>query len=517
LRFRVRQPGGFCGTDAFMTVTATEGPTNLSLAHRLRFLARDSALYGGAAAVRKAFALITFPLLARHFSVADYGTIDYFSVVGALLAVLFIFGQDSSVARFFYEYSGERERRQLISQSLVLQLAGLLAMLPVLWMAADQLADWMSASADAERLLKLVLLQVPFLLLINFSQNLLKWTFARTQFLLLSLGSTAANLVLLLFGVLVLRIGVAGVFVVYLVVQAAFGLLGLIMIRRWLVVPSSLTYLRQLVPYAVPFGIIGCIAALVPAIERGVVSELLGAHDLGLYAAGTKVALLMTMLVTAFQTAWGPFSLAIYKEADAGETYNWVVRVFVLGICAAVLSLSAVAQPMIHLLASDRYAGAAVVVFPLAMGLAIQATSWITELGITLSKKSYLGLYSYVVFLMGTFIAIHLLVSTFALAGVALGVLVGHVLKAFTAAWLAQRAHPLPWEYGPMIGVLAATVAIGLAGMWATAMVSGLSGSAVFAVGTLAVMGAGCLVLFDESDRRRIGRSVRQLARRRTR
>lgn len=497
-----------------MVVTDTNDPSKLSLAHRLRFLARDSILYGGAAAVNKAFALITFPLLARYFSVADYGTIDYFSVVGYLLAVFFIFGQDSAVARFFYEYGDEGARRQLISQSLVLQLAGLLAVLPVLWMMAARVAAWLAVSPDAELLLKLVLLQVPFLLLINFSQNLLKWTFARTRFLVLSLGATATNLVLLLVAVLVLRVGVAGVFVVFLVVQGTFGLLGLALIRRWLVVPSGFAYLRHLVPFAVPFGIIGVSAALVPAIERAVVSNLLGERELGLYAAGTKVAMLMVMLVTAFQTAWGPFSLAIFKEEDAADTYNWVVRVFVLGICAAVLCLSAVAEPMIQILASDRYSGAAVVVFPLAMGLAIQATSWITELGITLSKKSYLGLVSYLAFLAGTFLAIQLLVGPLALVGVALGVLVGHVLKAWTASWLAQRAHPLPWEFGPVIAVLAATLAIGLAGTWATAAVSGVAGSAVFALGALGVTLVGWLALFTEADRRRIAGAVSRLARR---
>ena len=71
-------------------------PSRLNIGQRLRFVARDSALYGGAAALNKAFALITFPLLARHFSVADYGLIDFFSVLAGLLATFFIFGQGSA-------------------------------------------------------------------------------------------------------------------------------------------------------------------------------------------------------------------------------------------------------------------------------------------------------------------------------------------------------------------------------------------------------------------------------------
>jgi O-antigen/teichoic acid export membrane protein len=496
-----------------VAVTTPDDPSPLGLAHRLKFLARDSLLYGGAGAVSKAFGLITFPLLARYFSVADYGVIDFFAVVGSLLAIFFIFGQDSAVARFFYEYKDEKERRQLISQSLMLQLACLLAVLPILWSGAESVAGRFGTAPESERLMKIVLLQVPFLVLLNFSQNLLKWTFARARFLFITLGSTAAKLVCLLIALLLLRVSIAGVFIVFLMVQGAFAVIGLLLIRRWLVVPRRFTYLKELVPFAIPFGVIGCIAAFVPALERALVVDLLGSHDLGLYAAGTKVAMLMTMLVTAFQTAWGPFSLAIYKEDNAGDTYNWVVRTFVLITCTATLSLSAVAQPVLHVLASDRYAGAVIVVFPLAMGLAIQGTSWITEVGIGLSKKSYLGLFSYVAFVVGTFVAIQALATPFALLGVALGVMVGHALKALVASWLAQRAYPLPWEFGPVVGVLAATVVVGLAGTWATTALSGVVGSSVFALGMMAVLVGGWFGLFSSSDRRRIIGAVRVLVR----
>lgn len=495
--------------------TRAQDPSALSLLHRLKFLARDSALYGGAAAVTKAFVgLVTFPLLAGYFSVAQYGLIDYFMVLGHLILMFFIFGQDSAVARFFYEHEDEEYRRQLITQSLLLQLVVTVAVVPLLWMRVGNLVGPFAYAPESQRILKLVLLQMPFLVIVNFAQSVLVVTFRRASFLLLGLGSAAATLVLLLVAILVLRVPPEGVFLVFLVVQSAFGVVGLAMIRRWLVVPRGLRCLRELVPYAIPFGVIGCIAAFVPALERTLVRQLLGAHQLGIYAAATKVAMLMAMLVTAFQTAWGPFSLAIHKEDDAADTYNWVVRLFVLLICAAVLSLSALAQPVLNLLASGRYAGSAIIVFPLAMGLAIQATGWITEIGIGLSKKSYLGLLSYTSFLVGTYVAIRLLVPIYSILGVALGVMVGYALKASTSSWLAQRAHPLAWELGPVVAILATTVVIGLGGMWTTGAISGLTGSAVFAAGALGITLAGWIGLFTGHDRQRIVRTVRLLARR---
>lgn len=90
-------------------------PRGLSQRGRLSFLLKDSALYGGAAAISKSFSIITFPLLARHFSIADYGIIDFFGVLASFIGILVIFGQDSAVARFFFEYEDKDKRQQLIS------------------------------------------------------------------------------------------------------------------------------------------------------------------------------------------------------------------------------------------------------------------------------------------------------------------------------------------------------------------------------------------------------------------
>ncbi|RZB31517.1 MAG: hypothetical protein SRB2_04486 [Desulfobacteraceae bacterium Eth-SRB2] len=481
-----------------------DDPSRLSIRHRLRFLAKDSVLYGGATALNKAFALITFPLLARHFSVSDFGVIDFFTVISTLLATFFIFGQDSAVARFFYEYENEDARRQIISQSFFLQIGFVLLALPLLWIAAGMWAENLSEAPKSELLLKIVLLQVPFQVLNNFSQILLKWTFSRIRYLIISLGTVVLNVTLLLFAILVLKIGVEGVFLIYLVVRISFGILGLTFIRTWLVIPNGFAFLRELVPFALPFGIISCIGAFVPALERSLVNSLLGANDLGLYAAGAKIAMLIALVNQAFYTAWGPFSLAIHRDPDAAHTYNYVLKAFTLGISVAVLLLSAIAQPAILLLASDRYAGAAIVVFPLSMALGIKGTVWITEIGITLSKKSFLNLYSFAAFLFVTAIAGYGLGVKYGLLGVALGVLFGQTARAFSGSWLAQHVYRLPWPFRPVLALMGVTIAIGVFGMWAGVEFGGTASRSIYTVGTLIVPIVGWFLLFTVKERQRL-------------
>lgn len=477
-------------------------PVGLSVRGRLGFLLKDSALYGGAAAISKAFALITFPLLARHFTVAEYGVLDYFLVLASFLAIFFIFGQDSAVARYFYEYEGSEDRRQLISQSLVFQLTGLLLLLPLLWLGADWVSGLLIEAPERVLLFKIVLLQLPFMLLINFSKNLLKWAFDRALFLTMTLGYTVVHVSLLVIAVLVFDVGIAGVLTVSLVASATFGILGLFFIRKWLTRPKNFQRLREMLPYAIPIGIICVAAAFSPTLERTLTDSLLGTEKLGLYAAATKIAMLIGLLVGAFQTAWGPFSLSLYKQDDAGETYNRVFKLFALGVCLVALMITSLAQPLIHFLATDRYSGAIIVVFPLVMGLAIQATSWITEIGIGISKRSYLNLYSYTLSILSTLVGIWFLTPIFGLLGVGIGVLIGQIVKALAASWLAQQAYPLPWQYTPVLIVIGLTLFMGFLSLWIGNEFGMMTTNIMLGLSVILIILIGWRFLLNSSERK---------------
>ena len=477
---------------------------------RLGFLIKDSFVYGGAAAISQAFSLITFPLLTRHFSVAEYGALDYFMVLTSFLATFFILGQDSGVARYFYEYEDRTERCQLISESLVIQLAGLALILPLLWLVADWLASLLPEVPYSVWLFKIVLLQLPFLLLINFSQNLLKWTFARSQYLIMSLGFTVVRAAMLVGVLLSLDVGIEEVLLISLANSIVFGVVGTLLVRGWLVLPTNFRYSRQMLRFSIPIGVICALGAFSPSLERTLIEQLLGTGDLGLYAAGTKIAMLIGLVAGAFQISWGPFSLSIYQQADAGQTYNWVLKLFAMLMCVMVLVLTLLALPLIKFLASDRYVGAVVVVFPLAMGLAIEATSWITEIGIGFSKRSYLSLYGYALFVVATFAGIVFLAPVLGLLGLAVAVMIGQIAKALLISWLAQRAYPMPWHYAPVVAVLSLTLIIGLVSFEIGQRWGAVANTGTLIAGIIAVLGVGWGILLNASERQRAMAYLRQ-------
>ena len=73
------------------------------LRNNLKFLLKDFIFYGLITSLNKLSVLITFPFLARYFSVADYGKLDFLLSVINFLIVVTVFGQDSAVGRFIQD------------------------------------------------------------------------------------------------------------------------------------------------------------------------------------------------------------------------------------------------------------------------------------------------------------------------------------------------------------------------------------------------------------------------------
>lgn len=443
--------------------TLVDDPSRLGLQQRLRFLAGDVVLYGGASAFSAAFGLVSFPVLARHFSLEQYGVLDFFGVITFFLTTAFVFGQDSALARFFYEYTETPQRREVASQSLAIQAALLAVGLPLLGWAADHIAAFLSDAPDAPQLMRIALLQVPFLVVLNYAQTILKWTFRRTQFLIVSVGSTCAALTCLVLAVVVFQVrSVVPVFQVLLGTRAAAAVVGLWFVRDWLRMPREWGVTRQMVPFALPLGVICTAGVLMPVVERGLVAGFVGERELGLYAAGARVAMLVGMPIAAFQMAWGPFSFAIHKEADVAQTYDRVLQAFAFTMLGAVLLLGIFAGPVIRLLASERYAAASGVVFPLALGLAVEGIGWITSIGIGIAKRTHLHLYAYGAYTAVTVGAIYVCVQVFGFIGAAWGVLLGHLVKSSVETWFAHRVHDIRFSLTGVIAAVIATLCLGI-------------------------------------------------------
>ncbi len=422
--------------------------------NRIKFLLKDSIVYGGANALNAVFMMFAFPFLTRYLSVEEFGVFDSINILINVLVIAVVWGQDSALARYFYEYNEKNEKKLIVSSSLLIQLIFIIALFPIFYYFSNDLSFYYLNTDKYNELMPYILLQIPVGMLINYTSNILKWTFSKYKFLLLNIGSVVFSFSGIIIGIKYFHVDLVDIFIIILSTRSIFALIGLIFVFEWLEFKKDTKILKELFYYALPLGLVSFISAISPVFERGFISNYLTEDKLGIYAIAFRVAFIIQLPIQAFTTAWGPFSLSIFKEKDSEETYNIVLNLYMILIAIAGLFLVYTTDMIIKILSSELYFQAGNYVFILVLGSMIQSISWITSLGITISKKSYLRVYSYFAKNITELLILIFFITEFNLFAVAISYLIGNIILFLFELYLSYKSYSLRFNFTNAIIIL---------------------------------------------------------------
>ena len=158
--------------------------------------------------VNKLSVLLTFPFLARYFSVEDYGKLDFLINLISLTIVIIVFGQDSAIGRYIQEQKKLEAKKVIITNSLFIHLVSLILIISILLFYKSFFLPYFYN----ESFFNVILLQIPILLFISFSENIFKWTFSKLKFLVISLSNFLIIIFSTLF-VIILNKGILSFFI----------------------------------------------------------------------------------------------------------------------------------------------------------------------------------------------------------------------------------------------------------------------------------------------------------------
>lgn len=425
-------------------------------------LANNTIVYVGGLVLSNTLTFITFPILARGLTKGDFGVFDLFASITILITVILALGIDSSVGRFFHEYDDYEQRMAIVSQAFALQLCSIVLIVFVLYVLSDSLVGYFGGNTMYANLFRLVLVQAGFQAILNFALNFLKWSFQKWKFIVLSVISSGLGLCITAVAIFVFHADLVGIFEAILIGRIVSAILGLYLIRKWLLSLSiSLEYCGRLMKYAIPIGVVCIMEVMVPVIERNSILGILNSTELGQYAAAAKLVSIMAVIVQAFQSAWGPFSLSLRNHEGAEETYSTTAKLYVLAICVCALVLAYVGKAALTILASERYDGGYILIFPMAMALAIQSTGYVTEIGISISKRTHYQLIVYGIFVIVSIFLISVLTNYFGIYGTASAVLISNAIRTTVASFFAQRAYYIRWPFVAISSIISMSICIG--------------------------------------------------------
>ena len=430
-----------------------------SMRESLKKLSAESFIYGLGQVSGRAVQLLLVPVLTRVLARGEYGVSDLIFAYLQTAVLVLVFGMDGALGRFFYQEPDRAARIRMASTSLAFRMmtGTLVALLLALF--ATPLSRALVGSDVYRKYLLLGAVTLPFTLVVLFANDLLRVTFQPWKFIALNLAQTVLTAGLSLWLVLAKHMGVAGVLYGRLAGDAACALFALVLIRHTIAPRFSAATLRRMLGYGAPLVPVAIAYGVITSLDRYMLQRTRSLEDVAVYGVAIKFFALVTMAVSAFQLAYGPFAFARANSPDAGRLYARVLAAYVAAASLAAMLAGLFAPEALAVLVPATYAGAAGPAAFLAFAAVAQGAYYVVSVGIGLALKTPLLGWSAGGAAVMAAVANLLLAPRLGPLGAGIATTLGYVTSAALAYVVAQRVHPVPFR-----GVrLALTFALALA------------------------------------------------------
>jgi O-antigen/teichoic acid export membrane protein len=418
---------------------------------KLKSLLKDSVSYGLIMSFSKFAVLLLIPIYTRALTVGKYGALDTLLLIGTVLTILFLCGQDEALGRFYYD-TPDHNKKQLSGTAFANIALISLLITAALFILAEPIVFFIFNSKEYIHEFRLILIYSFSTALLSFFRSLARWEFKKKIFLFLSLAPTITILAATFATVTLLDMGIRGAISAQIFANAVFTVIAFFMMR--ISMPAK-DFIRPLLKYGAPVMLTVCLASTVNIIDKYFYIRLFGEETLGYYSIGGRYALFIGIAQSAFWIAWGPLIFSTYKDKDVKETTDKALVLFSALFGLALILQFSLAEPIITLISDATYLEGVKFALPLSFLIILEGSTNISSIGIELTKKTHLNTIITVVGIIAAVALIPVLARALSAAGIAYGLLFGKMVTVALRIVISRKLSALRFKLVLPYGVLA--------------------------------------------------------------
>ncbi|MEE4312451.1 MAG: flippase [candidate division KSB1 bacterium] len=423
-------------------------------------LVKHSAIYGVGHILSRFIGFLLLPIHTNYILPDEYGVYVLGYAFIPFAAIFYSFGINSAQLRFYINAEEKAEKDRIFGTSFLATLFISTAFSLSLLIFSDQVSGLVFGSTNHADLVRLSAGILTFDALSLLLFNILRAEEKSVQFIVYSTVNILLNITLNIILIVGLNKGIDGIFTANLVASVVTCLI----LAFTNISAFKTTFSRQTLAELFNFGlpIIPSTLAMIilTVIDRFIIKKILGNEAVGIYGAGYKLGMFMSLLVTGFRYAWFPFSLSTASEDDAKEIFAKVLTYFIF-ICTAVfLAISLFIPEIIRfkifgltLFGEEYWTSASIV--PLILASYIFYGIYLNfQIGVYLNNKTtYLMLSGGAGAILNVALN-YILIPRMGIMGAAYATLVSYVFMAFLFYAMAKHLYPVKYEWWRIIKVM---------------------------------------------------------------
>ncbi|HOG75060.1 MAG TPA: oligosaccharide flippase family protein [Candidatus Marinimicrobia bacterium] len=418
----------------------------------IRSLTKQTLIYGVGTILARLVTFLLLPLYTNILPAAEYGLASLVFAFNGFMIIIFNYGLDSAMMRYYGESTEPAVRKRLLSTSIWLTISTSLILSGLIYGYSGFLGRVLLGDAARGELLRYsagilffdAIAHVPFALL-RLEEQPIRFMSIRLLNVIMMFG-------LNIYFVAHLQRGVAGIFQSNLITSAVTTTILFILIIPRLSLQFSGESARNLILFGLPFIPAGLATVCMEMLNRYILEHLMGLEAVGVFSAGFKLGIFMLLLTNAFYYAWQPFFLKAGPQESSRLLFARIFTYFVLVELIFWLVLTALMPEIVRFhigqiyLIGKEYQSCEPMVPIILMGYVFLGIYQMFLPGIYFEKKTrylaYLTIFAALVNVGFNFI----LIPSLGILGSAFSSLIGYFTLAVCSYFVSQRLFRVPYE-----------------------------------------------------------------------
>jgi len=364
-----------------------ESGSALGLVDSLKRVGKHTFIYGLGSVIGNVISFFLVPVYTRFLTTADYGVLSSMTALDACLTIIIALGLHGAAFRFYFE-ENNLNKKELLGSIWLFQMLVALVISLVLYLFSGKLALIIFREPQMSSYIKLVVVRVFLsigsllpLVLLRAKEKSLHYTIF---ILLTALAGVCFNVYFVVF----LKKGALGS------LQAGVITAGIIFIPYlWIMAKEIAVSLnKSIIIRSLAFGL-----PLVPHLlanwalnlsDRILLQRLSSEQELGLYALGCNLTLVLSLIVISINNAWSPFYYSIAQKQNGPAVISKLISYYLLFLVFAVTGISIFAKEIVVVMSAPNYILAYTVIPPLALSYLFMGAYFMSVNGIFLKNQT---------------------------------------------------------------------------------------------------------------------------------
>ena len=411
----------------------------------LKIFFKNSLIYTVGHTLTSGIAIFLLPIYTRYLLPAEYGVIDMFMVVAAIINLTIALEITQGIARYYQEGKDEKEKREYTSSAFWFTILVYLLFISISILFRDTFTFWLLEDLSKKNLYLLAVFAITTNGIFLFTQKQLRWQIQPKNTVKTALINVVVAASLTVYLMVVRDFKVESIFIGQIAGNIVGSLVAIVFARKSYGFTFSISKFKKMVSYSMPLVLSGIGVFIALYIDRIAIKDLLGLDKLGIYGVAYRFASVAFLVMAGFQQSLSPLVFKHYKEKKTQSDISKIFNVFVIFSLTIVSGSILFSQELVILFTVKDYYSSAGIIAILVMAVFF-SNMYIFAPGISIAKKTkIISLISVIAAIVNTILN-YTLIPLLGLSGAAYATLISAIITFSLYIFFSLKYYPISYN-----------------------------------------------------------------------